>query len=276
LPYDPIMKLLCAVLGVVMAGCSGGGFARVPAKDWQALPTAKRDATDASTRQALVTAGTEVSAATAALANAQKALDADAAKRAKKAQPATTQAAASADPDAMQQQVAADQQAKARVSIEDANRTQLEAVVAWRQARLDAAQAHLDVVLARREFDHALAIDRSLNADQTYDVDPYRGQYASTQERWYTAETRSTEAQQKVAQASRDLAAAKDTLAQMVRVHEPTLAKVASAPMVLSTWQQASYGKRKGFRLIAASPTPCKRGKCFRQSETVYLRIAKH
>jgi len=271
------MKLLCAVLGVVVLGCTGGGFARVPAKDWQALPTAKRDATDASTRQALVTAGTEVSAATTALAIAQKALDADTAKRAKKAQPvAKTQAAASADPDAVQQAAAADQQAKAKTEIDNANRAQLEAVVAWRQARLDAAQAHLDVVLARREFDHALAIDRSLTSDQTYDVDPYRGQYASTQERWYTAEQRSTESQQKVAQASRELAAAKDTLAQMVRVHEPTLAKVAGAPMQLSTWQQASYVKRKGFKLVAESPTPCKRGKCFRQSETVYLRIAKH
>lgn len=274
------MRIVCAVMGVLLAGCSGGGFAKVPARDWQALPTAKREATDAQTRQALVTAGTEVSTATAALATAQKALDADTAKRAAKAadtktkQPQAT--AVAADADAAQLQANADKQAKARADIDHANRAQLEAVVAWRQARLDAAQAHLDVVLARREFDHALAIDRSLTADQTYDVDPYRGQYADSQQGWYTAEERSTEAQQKMVATSRELAASKDTLAQMVRVHEPTLAKVAGAPMQLSTWQSAAYVKRRGLKLVAESPAPCKRGKCFRQSETVYLRIAKH
>jgi hypothetical protein len=271
------MKLGGLCLVAMLVGC-GGGFSTVPAGHWQKLPVAKREAVDASTREALVSAAAEVKAASTALAAARRDLLAATAPATAPATATATAQPADADADTAQDparaRAQAERRAAARAEIERATVAQLRAKVAWREQRLVAAEAHLDVVLARREFDRALAIDRSLPSDQTYEVALYRGQYASAQERWYITETRSTEASRVVTQGGRDVAAAKEAFALTVREDRDSMV-TPRTQLQLSSWNQKSDLRRRGFKVIATSDKPCRRGKCFRQALTTYLVIAK-
>jgi hypothetical protein len=131
----------------------------------------------------------DVRAATTALAEAQRAMQARVAIR--RAQP----------PSGGEIDDHFKSDAIARIDI--AKTAWLHANLAWRQERLEAANAHVLLVTCEHELGKARVLDQHLTGNDTYDLPLYRGQLASVQEREYRATTRAVQARDGLERAAR-------------------------------------------------------------------------
>src|SRR5262249_23688806 len=97
----------------------------------------------------------------------------------------------------------------------------LHANIAWRQHRLDAAKARLDVIAPDRELTRAKAIHRHLLGDQAYATAIYRGQLARAQEPWYRAELAADSSRGELEHLGAKMASTKEAYAQLMRTTAP-------------------------------------------------------
>jgi hypothetical protein len=213
---------------VAAAAACAPGFTRVSEKQWQTVPPAERDAIDRTTGAELARARAELAAATKALAAAEAAAKAPVAPIAAGAAPGTV-----ADDEAVGKHEQFKRAAIARVVT--AKAAWLQASLAWRKQRLEAATAWLALVTAERELIRASAVDRR-SSSLDFDLANYRGQLGNAQARYYLATTRTDEARIALHHAGTDLAAAKESVAMLVRDRLPPV-EGARPPLKLhATW----------------------------------------
>jgi hypothetical protein len=180
--------------------------------DMTVVPKTEQAKIDSDQHAEVLRIQTEQRTASTALAEARKAL---AAHRVH-AQPPVAKAAPGDDwADAVRTY---DQtRAAALADIEAATVAWLHARIAMHEQELEHATSELAVMHCRRELSRAYAVNRHLLGDDTYDSAPFRGQLASVQTRWYSAELRGADTRAALQRASTQLASAKDRYAQLVR-----------------------------------------------------------
>jgi hypothetical protein len=188
---------------------------------------------------------TEQRTAATALAEARKALAAHHARP----QPVVAKAAPGDEwADAMHAHEKA--RAAALADIDAATVAWLRARIAVHEQEVEHARSELAVMHCRRELSRAYAVNRHLLGDDTYDTAPFRGQLASVQTRWYSAELRSTDARVELQRASTELASAKDRYAQLVR----TGPNAPSSSEQVATWSpSAERDRNHRLRLVHAA-----------------------
>jgi hypothetical protein len=237
----PVLRL---VLCLSVAACAT--WQTVPESDYVGnVPAAERAKLDAAHDATLVRAHADIQAAQVALADAQKLMQADA----RPAAPAKPNAGAwyadrTRERTQMMAEVVAARQAWLRTNLE------------WRQHRLDAAIARIEVIRNEREIDRARAIDHHLLGNDTYDAAIYRGQLAQVQERWYKAEVAANDARASLEHLGAKMASTKEAYAQLMR-------NVAPAPsdpsrFQLSGWTTADV-PRRGLHSVANNSAPSPR-----------------
>jgi hypothetical protein len=191
------------IVGLVFGaavGCAGPGVQTVSQARWQKVPAAERTQIDQSHAEDLAAAQAEV-------ATAEKELDAARTPQPAKAHPS--------DPAF----------AGAFAKVESARAAWQRANVAWREQRLAAARAHVDVIVCDRELARAEAIDYRAGDDDGMDTTPYHAQLGKARDAWFRAQDRAAQARKGLDAAGESLAAAKEQYATLVR----DVAPVASA-----------------------------------------------
>jgi hypothetical protein len=184
------------VATVITAGCSG--FVNVPGPSWNTVSVADRESIDRGDASAVASAQLEVHVASTALQAAQASV---------LAPRATTVDSA-------------DQQA-ALTRVARANDAERRARVAWCEARLDSATAHLASARANREFNRARAVDNATTGDDEYDVTPFRVQAGIAEIEYARREARTNEARTRLTWAVADVASQKEAYAQLMRAAVP-------------------------------------------------------
>lgn len=236
------MKLPC--LCVVLAGCATAGFEVVPDSDWHTVPQAQRDPLDHSFDVELARAQHDVQLATAALADAQRAVQPRPVMHRAPVPNADAELTAALRDHEQLKTEALGRVDAAKISWSHAN-------LEWRKQRLAAAVAQVAVVQSEHEVQRARAIDQRLTGDDTYDVTKFRGQLAHAQETAYAASSRAAAARIALERASAEVASQKEAFAQLVRNGPPTL-EAASTKMRLGGWMASSDGtKRRGLKLVS-------------------------
>lgn len=253
-----------SLLPILFAGCASGLLV-VPDADWQQVPPAQRAALDRQYAADLAAARAEDAAAKASLAELRHAPP--------PAAEARPPAVASADPDDAEWAEAVARYDKAstaaRTKVDAARAAAAHADLAWREARVEAAAAQLDVIVRERELKRARAIDHNLLGTDTYDAAPLRGQMSEAQKRWYAASTRAHHARGDYEHAVAALSTAKESYAQLMRGgpgHDPmeappsTEADLPKPHFELTGWAvtRRDITRRRGLRhyleQAAASP----------------------
>jgi hypothetical protein len=263
------LGLRLSLLPLLIAGCASQ-LVTVPASDWQTVPAPQRETVDRQHAADLAAARTELTAATASLAAAQRSQPPPvAASRTATAPrtPVTAKPAAGGDDSAKALQA----QEKARIDvaaqIESAKAAWQRADLTWRQRRVDAANARFAVLDCQRELVRAQTIEHNLPGTDTYDIAPLRGQFSQAQQRWYGAANKARQARAAFEQASANLSAAKEAYAQVMRggprpAPPPSLA-AAPPPLELPGWTlpRSEVRRRRGLRRsLDAGTSPQLRG----------------
>ena len=239
------MPILRLVLCVVVAGCAAASFERVPDADWQSVPPRERAAMDGANDAELAHAQADIRAATASLAEAQKML---ASQHKQVVQPLPAYA----------DQWFKDREPLRKDAAVRADMTReawLRANVEWRQHRLEAVTARIEVIKAEREVARAKAIDHHLLGDDTYDGAMYRGQLARLQDPWYRAELRADTTRGELEHLGAKMASAQEAYAQMMRMVAP---EDNEGRLKLSGWTVAV--PRHGLKFVASSPVNARPG----------------
>ncbi|HEU4731426.1 MAG TPA: hypothetical protein VFT22_26210, partial [Kofleriaceae bacterium] len=245
----------CFLLPLLIAGCAAERLV-VPDSDWNTVPAPQRAAVDRQMAADLAAAQAEITAASASLAELQRA-PAQTGGRAASG-PAST-AAVPVDSDqewanALRSHEHARGDAFARV--EAAKTAWQRADLSWRQLRLAAARERLDVLAAQRELVRAQTIDHSLPGTDHYEVAPLRGQFSQAQQRWYAVERKAQEARTALEKASASLASAKEAYAQLMRngpvgvAMPPVAADDEHRSLQLTGWfvARTDIRRRRGLR----------------------------
>ncbi|HEY0482938.1 MAG TPA: hypothetical protein VGD37_35695 [Kofleriaceae bacterium] len=246
---------------LLIAGCAEQALV-VPDSDWRTVPPMQRDKIDHQHDADLAAARAELAAASASLAAFQR------------AQPVAPHArpqapAAAPDPDDAYAGVARDHE-KARTDalhrVEAAVAELQRSDLAWRQLRVDAANARIHVVVSQRELTRAQTIDHNLPGTDHYEVAPLRGQFSRAQQHWYAIANQAGAARDAFERASTSLASAKEAYAQLMRggmIHLPELAgdDDHTAHLELTGWavtRSDLLRRRRGLRhfLDDAAATP--------------------
>jgi hypothetical protein len=244
MPFGLRLSLL-----LLIAGCAEGTLV-VPDSDWRNVPAAQRETIDRRHDAELASARTELATATASLAAFQRA---PAPPRAAARAPATAPGDADEVAKLARDLERARTEALGRVNAatEDKQRTDL----AWRQIRVDAAHAQIEMIVARRELTRAQAIDRNMPGNDSYDTAPLRGQFSRAQQRWYAISRSARTARDAFEHASADLASAKEAYAQLtrmgpIRLPEANDANDIAARFELPRWSiaRSDIRRRRGLR----------------------------
>lgn len=198
--------LVTVVVGLGLgAGCAAS-FQRVPERDWQVGATpAQRASIDNAYAKDVARTTVELAAARAPVASPPSLAHAPAPTVAPDDPFAIELAHYAHDESDARARVAAD--LAAWCAAERAARAERAAYLAARLASLDA-----DLQLAR-----ARAIDHNLYVGDTYETGVYQAQVATAQAPLYAAQSRVSAAQVAVQRAAAELAAAKDSYADLVR-----------------------------------------------------------
>jgi hypothetical protein len=246
---------------LLIAGCAEQALV-VPDTDWRTVPAAQRDTIDHQHDAELAAARAELAAASASLAAFQR-VQPVAPRARPQASPVAT------DPDDAYASVARDHE-KARsdalhrveAAIAELQRSDL----AWRQLRVDAASARIQVVVSQRELTRAQTIDHNLPGTDHYEVAPLRGQFSRAQQHWYAIANRAGAARDAFERASTSLASAKEAYAQLMRGGMIRLPELAgdddhTARLELTGWavtRSDLLRRRRGLRhlLDDAAATP--------------------
>jgi hypothetical protein len=141
-----------------------------------------------------------------------------------------------------------DQQKRAAITNVNA------ATVEWQRARLafyarraELAETNLAVLRSAYEVTRAKAVDHHRLGFDTYDTASYRGQLAHTQESWYAARSRATQAREELVNATARLTAAKDAYASLVRTG-PTAPTSADDSLRLAGWNDRPLHERTNWQ----------------------------
>ena len=237
------MRLALLTCFLFAAGCATARFQVVPDADWRSVPQAARDASDRAIATELTQAQHELQLATTALADARRAA-------------ARTAVAPHVPLGAAEGAAALDQDAQAAVHrVDDAKAAWLRTSLAWREDRVAAAQAHVEVVTAEREARRAELIDQHLPGSDSYDVETYRGQLARAQERYAASLDRAQRSRSELVRASADLASQKEALAQLVRDSMPEPDPAASLRLTGWTTTMPPGHHRRGLVIVSDSTT---------------------
>lgn len=247
------LGLRLCLLPLLVAGCAAERLV-VPDSDWNTVPAAKRAAVDRQMASDTTAAQAELTAASAGLAELERAPAATGGRAT-----GTAVAAPTADDDkewanALRSHERARRDAFARV--EAARATWQSADRSWRQLRVAAAKERLEVLSAQRELVRAQTIDHNLPGTDHYDVAPLRGQFSQAQQRWYAVDTRARAARTALEKASASLASAKEAYAQLMRngpagiAPPPAVAAEDHPALQLTSWHVArtDIRRRRGLR----------------------------
>ena len=236
-------------LVLLIAGCAESALI-VPDSDWMIVPTAQRATLDKQFDAELAACRAEFAAASASLAAIPR------------AQPAAPHPSATPDPVLAAddpwlevERHRAQQRNEARGRVEattaEVHRTDL----AWRQLRVETAEARLAMVISQRELIRGQAVNRNLRGEDIYDTAPYRGQFSREQRRWYALATRAGTARDAFEHATTDLASYKEAYAQLMRalpmrVAGPDVTEDHDARLALSAWSisRSDIRRRRGLR----------------------------
>jgi len=220
---SPLLRRPLLLL-LLVAGCASQLLV-VPDSDWKTVPPVQRAALDRKHDAEVATARVELAAASAGLAELQHPRQARQAGQARpSAGPETAPASpefATPDPDDAEWIAAVRRyeqaSAAARARIETARAASQRADLTWRQLRLDAATARLDLLVCARELDRAKAIDHNLPGTDTYESAPLRGQFSRAQQRWYAISGRAQQARLAFERAMAAVTSAKEDYALLMR-----------------------------------------------------------
>jgi hypothetical protein len=239
------------LLLLLITGCAEQALI-VPDADWRTVPQVQRDKIDRQQDADLAAAQAELHAATTSLAAFHQVPQPP---RNASAHPTS----GSADPNDLWATTAHDHEksrsealGRVEAAMADKQRTDL----AWRQLRVEAARANLDMVVTKRELTRAQAIDRNMPGNDTYDTAPLRGQFSHTQQRWYAVSTRARAARDAFERASAQLASSKEAYAQLMRSGPIRLREAAidsddhSVRLELTEWVilRSDIRRRRGLR----------------------------
>jgi len=207
-----------SLLPILFAGCASGLLV-VPDTDWQQVPPAQRAALDRQYAADLAAARAEDAAAKASLAELGHPPPPPAEARPPTAPPPDPRAVKDADDPEWAEAVARYDKASAaaRAKVDAAQLASQRADRAWREARVEVAEARLDVLVRDRELRRARAVDRNLLGTDTYDSAPLRGQMSEAQKRWYAASSKAQHARGDYEHAAAVLSVAKESYAQLMR-----------------------------------------------------------
>ena len=234
---------------LLIAGCAEGALL-VAESDWMTVPAAQRTAIDQQHEKELSAARAELLSANAHLAAMPRA-PAPLPKQPPPADPAL----APSDPWAELLRDRERERGEARSRVEVATAELQRTDLAWRQLRVESADARLAVVISQRELVRGQAINRNMRGEDTYDTAPLRGQYSRAQQRWYAMAGRERAARDAYERASTDLASFKEAYAQVMRglpmrAVEPDVTDDHDAKLALSGWSisRSDIRRRRGLR----------------------------
>jgi hypothetical protein len=253
------MLLRLSLLPLLIAGCASQLLV-VPDDDWKTVPSARRATIDQKQEAELAAARAELAAASASLAELQRAPAA--APRPAQVAPAPVVPADGTDPDSAEWAAALRQHdqaaAAARGRVDAAQLASQRADLAWRQARLAAASAQIEMVVREREVDRAKAIDHNMLGTDHYDIAPLRGQFSQAQKRWYAASATARKARGAFEHAAAILTSNKEAYAQLLRggpLNTDAPAADADTPeprpqLTLTAWAvtRSDIRRRRGLR----------------------------
>jgi hypothetical protein len=235
-------------LVLLIAGCAESALL-VPESDWMIVPAPQRATLDKQYETELAACRAELAAASASLAAIPH------------AQPAPPRASAAAepaipgdDPWLEVERHRAQQRNEARGRVEATTAEVYRADLAWRQLRVETAEARLAMVVSQRELIRAQAINRNLRGEDTYDAAPLRGQFSREQRHWYALATKAATARDAFEHATTDLASYKEAYAQLaralpMRVAEPDITEDHEARLSLTGWSisRSDIRRRRGL-----------------------------
>jgi chromosome segregation ATPase len=129
--------------------------------------------------------------------------------------------------------------------VERAKLAWRDADLTWRQHRVEAATARVELVRCEREYARARAVDHVLLGDDVYaDVAQFRGQLARVQERWYAVSSAATAARDALERASAKLASVKEAYAQLMRSGPAVPASLDDHRLQLTDWSATDRRRR--------------------------------
>jgi hypothetical protein len=263
------LGLRFALLPLLIAGCASQALV-VPDSDWQTVPAAQRTSIDHQHEADLAAARTELTAASASLAELRRSPPPPAASTAPKPAPTAPKPAAGGDEWATALRAHERAKVEAIAQIEANKAAWQRADLTWRQLRVDAAKARIEMIVSERELIRAQAIDHNMVGNDTYNVAPLRGQFSKAQQRWHNVANAAKEAHEVFMRASATLSTNKDAYAQLLR-NGPgsTSTQQASAPdeqppqLLLTGWaiSRSDIRRRRGLRhFLDAGEAPQLRG----------------
>lgn len=249
------LGLRLSLLPLLIAGCASQLLV-VPDSDWQTVPAPQRAAIDRQHEADVAAARAEITAASAGLAEVKRSQPAPIAAppAPKPPAPAASNPAATGD-DQIASRDRDQARGRAMAEVEAAKAAWQRADRTWRQLRLDAANERLAVLVVQRELVRAQTIDRNMVGTDTYNVAPLRGQFSRAQQRWHTAASNARQARDALAQASANLASAKEAYATLMRggplpSSQLSIALADRPPLQLTAWAvtRNDIRRRRGLR----------------------------
>jgi len=234
---------------LLIAGCAEGALL-VAESDWMTVPAPQRTAIDQQHEKELSAARAELLSANAHLAAMPRA-----AAPLPKTTPPADPALAPSDPWGELLRDRERERGEERGRVEAATAELQRTDLAWRQLRVESADARLAVVISQRELVRGQAINRNMRGEDTYDTAPLRGQFSRAQQRWYAVAIRERAARDAYERASTDLASHKEAYAQVMRslpmrAVEPDVTDDHDAKLALSGWSisRSDIRRRRGLR----------------------------
>src|SRR5512140_2410534 len=157
------LRLCLSLLPLLIAGCASEQLV-VPDSDWRTVPAPQRDEVDRQLAADLAAARAELAAASASLAELKRSpLPAAVAPAPSPAHAATaSKPAGSGDEVATKMHAQEQASISAKAQVEAAKVAWRRADLAWRQLRVDTANAQIEMFGSQRELVRAQAIDRNL------------------------------------------------------------------------------------------------------------------
>jgi hypothetical protein len=204
-------NLFC-LFGIVMLGCAAPRMQTVSNERWQIVPAGQRAQIEQQQADELAAVHAEVQRASAELAAARKQAAARAIAMPSDAPPADADAATLA---AWKDDHAARNAAFAEV--DRARTAWLNAGVAWAQARLAAATAHVGEVQCETQLARAEAVDRNVGDDASFDTSNFSLQLGHARDSWSGSEGAEVAARAALDDAARRLIRAKAAYALLTR-----------------------------------------------------------
>ncbi len=259
------------------AGCASQRLI-VPDEDWQTVPAAQRTSVDRRHETELAAARAELATATEDLAAFRRSHPGPPAPVARPAPAPAPPLARDEDSALEREHERARSAALARVEADQA--AWLRASFAWRELRVEAASARLEVVICERELLRARTIDRNLLGTDTYDSAPLRGQFSRAQQRWYAVSSRASQARVAFERASASVASSKEAYAQRMRggaTELPPAVDDRAARLELTSWAvvRSDIRRRRGLRnfldTVATTPPTLRKAKLRLAARAVVL-----